>query len=156
MSTVNVGLIGVGNCASSLVQGVEYYSNTSGEPAGLTNAVCAGYAVSDVRFTSAFDVNAAKIDRDLSEAMWAAPNNALKFADVPHLGVPVREGILSDGLGHHVAHRIDARGRAALDDVVAHLQRTDTQMRADGAFPAWCENRAVQRRCLSGGHSEGT
>jgi len=128
VSTVNVGVIGVGNCASSLVQGVEYYSNTGSRPAGLTNAVCAGYAVSDVRFTSAFDVNASKIDRDLSEAIWAAPNNARKFADVPHLGVPVREGILSDGVGHHAADRIDARGRATRDDVVAHLQRTDTHV----------------------------
>lgn len=58
MSTVNVGVIGVGNCASSLVQGVEYYASTAGGPAGLTHAVCAGYAVSDIKFTSAFDVNA--------------------------------------------------------------------------------------------------
>jgi myo-inositol-1-phosphate synthase len=128
VSTVNVGVVGVGNCASSLVQGVEYYSNTAGRPAGLTNAVCAGYAVSDVRVTSAFDVNVAKIDRDLSEAIWAAPNNALKFADVPHLGVPVLEGILADGVGHHSADRIDARGRATLDDVVEHLQGTDTHV----------------------------
>ena len=128
MSTVNVGVIGVGNCASSLVQGVEYYSNTSGRAAGLTNAVCAGYAVSAIRFTAAFDVNASKIDRDLSETIWTAPNNALKFADVPHLGVPVREGILSDGVGHSSANRIDPRGRATLDDVVEHLKRTDTQV----------------------------
>ena len=128
MSTVNVGVIGVGNCTSSLVQGVEYYANTAGGPAGLTNAVCAGYAVSDIKFTSAFDVNASKIDHDLSAAIWAAPNNALKFADVPHLGVPVREGILSDGVGHSSADRIDARGRATLDDVVAHLKHTDTHV----------------------------
>jgi len=128
MGTVNVGVIGVGNCASSLVQGVEYYASTADRPAGLTNAVCAGYAVSDVKFTSAFDVNASKIDSDLSEAIWAAPNNALKFANVPHLGVPVLEGILSDGVGHNSADRIDARGRATLDDVVAHLQRTDTHV----------------------------
>lgn len=106
MSTVNVGVIGVGNCASSLVQGVEYYSNTAGRPAGLTNAVCGGYAVSDVRFTSAFDVNASKIDRDLSEAIW---------------GVPVLDGILSDGVGHNSAARIDVRGRATLEDVVENL-----------------------------------
>jgi myo-inositol-1-phosphate synthase len=128
MSTVNVGVIGVGNCASALVQGVEYYSNAAGGRAGLTNAVCAGYAVSDVRFTSAFDVNVAKIDRDLSEAIWAAPNNALKFADVPHLGVPVREGIKSDGVGHNAADRIDARGGATLDDIVEHLTRTGTHV----------------------------
>lgn len=128
MSTVNVGVIGVGNCASSLVQGVEYYSNTVGRPAGLTNFVCAGYAVSDVKFTSAFDVNASKIGRDLSEAIWAAPNNALKFAEVPRLGVPVLDGILSDGVGQGSAPRIDVRGRATLDDTVEHLKRTDTQV----------------------------
>jgi myo-inositol-1-phosphate synthase len=128
MSTVNVGVIGVGNCASSLVQGVEYYSNTAGERAGLTNAVCAGYAVSDVRFTSAFDVNVSKIGSDLSKAIWAVPNNALKFADVPRLGVPVLEGILSDGVGHRSAKRIDARGGAALDAVVGHLKRTETHV----------------------------
>jgi len=61
VSTVNVGVVGVGHCASSLVQGVEYYSNTAAGPAGLTNALCAGYAVSDVRFTSALDVNVSKI-----------------------------------------------------------------------------------------------
>ena len=128
MSTVNVCVIGVGNCASSLVQGVEYYTNTAGGPAGLMNAVCAGYAVSDIKFTSAFDVNASKIDRDLSKAIWAAPNNALKFADVPHLGVPVLEGILSDGVGPNSADRIDARGRATRDDIVAHLKLTDTHV----------------------------
>jgi myo-inositol-1-phosphate synthase len=128
MSTVNVGVIGVGNCAAALVQGVGYYSNKAGRPAGLTNAVCAGYAVSDVRFTAAFDVNVSKIGGDLSEAIWAAPNNALKFADVPHLGVPVLEGILSDGVGHNSADRIDARGRATLDDVVEHLKRTGTHV----------------------------
>ncbi|HEU4371762.1 MAG TPA: inositol-3-phosphate synthase [Methylomirabilota bacterium] len=128
MSTVNVGVVGVGNCASSLVQGVEYYSTTGPGRAGLTNPVCAGYAVPAVRFTSAFDVNASKIDRDLSEAIWAAPNNALRFADVPRLGVQVREGILSDGVGHHSAERIDARGRATLDDIVEHLRLTATQV----------------------------
>ena len=103
MNTVNVGVIGIGNCACSLVQGVEYYTNAEGGSAGLTNAVCAGYAVSDIRFTSAFDVDSSKIDRDLSEAIWATPNNSLKFADVSHLGVPVVEGILSDGVGHNSA-----------------------------------------------------
>jgi len=128
MSTVNVGVIGVGNCASSLVQGVEYYASPAGGPAGLTNAVCAGYAVSDIRFTSAFDVNLSKIDSDLSEAIWAAPNNALKFAEVSRLGVPVREGILSDGIGHSCADRIEARGRATVDTVAEHLKRTDTHV----------------------------
>ena len=128
MSTVNVGIIGVGNCAASLVQGVEYYANTGSRSAGLTHAVCAGYAVSDVRFTAAFDVNVSKIDRDLSAAIWAAPNNARQFADVPYLGVPVHDGILSDGVGDSSADRIAARGQATLHDVVEHLRRTDTHV----------------------------
>lgn len=128
MSPVNVGIIGVGNCAASLVQGVAYYANTAAGSVGLTNAMCAGYAVSDVRFTSAFDVNTAKINRDLSQAIWAVPNNALKFADVFHLSVPVREGILSDGVGHNSTERIDTRGQSSLDDMIQHLKRTDTHV----------------------------
>ncbi len=128
MGTVNVGIVGVGNCTSSWVQGMAYYANPTGGQVGLTNPVCAGYAVSDVRFTSAFDVNPLKIDRDLSEAIWAAPNNALKFADVPHLGVPVQEGILSDGVSHHMVDRIDARGSTPLAEVVEYLNRTATHV----------------------------
>lgn len=143
MSSVNVGIVGVGNCAASLVQGVAYYANANAETAGLTNAVCAGYTVSDVKFTSAFDVNASKIGRDLSEAIWASPNNALKFADVPHLGVPVREGILSDGVGHHAADWIDARGQATLDDVVEHLQRTATHVMVN-FLPVGSQNASEQ------------
>jgi myo-inositol-1-phosphate synthase len=125
---VNVGIVGVGNCASSLVQGVEYYRNPAEGRAGLTNRVCAGYAVSDIKFTSAFDVHTPKVDRDLSEAIWVEPNNSLKFADVPFLGVPVRDGILSDGVGHSAADRIHARGKAVLEDVIDHLRRTNTQV----------------------------
>lgn len=128
MSMVNVGIIGIGNCASSLVQGIHYYAQADGWLAGLTNAVCAGYAITDIKFTSAFDVNVSKIGSDLSAAIWAAPNNALKFAEVPHLGVPVLEGMLSDGVGQHAAGQIEARGQATLDEVVAHLKRTDTQV----------------------------
>ena len=128
MRSVNVGIVGVGNCASSLVQGVEYYSNAESSTPGLTNAVCAGYSIPDIRFSSAFDVDRSKIDRDLSEAIWAAPNNALKFADVPHLGVQVREGILADGVGDSAARKINARGRAKLEEIIAHLKSTDTQV----------------------------
>lgn len=124
---VNVGVVGVGNCASALAQGLVYYSRAVATP-GLTNPVCAGYAVADVRIASAFDVEAVKIGRDLSEAIWAAPNNALRFAEVPHLGVRVRDGILADGVGHHAAGRIDARGRATLDDVIHELERTATHV----------------------------
>jgi myo-inositol-1-phosphate synthase len=118
----------VGNCASSLVQGVEYYAASAGDRAGLTNPICAGYAVSDIRFTAAFDVDASKLGSDLSEAIWAAPNNALRFASVPRLGAPVVDGMLSDGIGQGSAGRIDARGRATLDDAVAHLIQTHTHV----------------------------
>jgi myo-inositol-1-phosphate synthase len=128
MSSVNVGIIGVGNCASALVQGVAFYANAARGTAGLAHATCAGYAVSDVTFTSAFDVDRSKIGRDLSEAIWAAPNNALPFAAVPDLGVPVHDGMLSDGVGPSAAGVIDARGRATLDDVAEHLRRTGTHV----------------------------
>lgn len=133
LGTVNVGVVGVGNCASSLVQGVTYYADAQldedGEgPAGLTHPVCAGYAVSDVRFTAAFDVHTAKTGRDLSEAIWAPPNNARAFAEVPHLGVEVTEGALSDGVGRGSADLVDARGAATADDIARRLTDSGTQV----------------------------
>ncbi|MFJ4408266.1 inositol-3-phosphate synthase [Streptomyces sp. NPDC088910] len=135
MRTVNVGVIGVGNCASSLVQGVEFYASAAGSgdgpeagPAGLTHPVCAGYAVSDVRFTAAFDVHTAKTGRDLSEAIWAPPNNARAFAKVPHLGVEVTEGALSDGVGRSAAAQVDARGTATVDDIARRLRDSGTHV----------------------------
>jgi len=130
MRTVNVGIVGIGNCASSLVQGVRYYAGTRADEsvAGLQKPVCGGYAVSDVRFTSAFDVHTGKTGRDLSEAIWAAPNNARAFAEVPHLGVPVTEGPLSDGVGRSVAGRLDARGEATVADVVRRLRDSGTHV----------------------------
>ncbi|MEV6011384.1 inositol-3-phosphate synthase [Streptomyces sp. NPDC051976] len=130
--TVNVGIVGVGNCASSLVQGVRFYADAgTGEdtaPAGLTHPVLAGYAVSDIRFTSAFDVDTAKTGLDLSEAIWAEPNNSRAFAEVPHLGVPVTEGALSDGVGRSSSERVAARGAATLDDIVRRLRESGTHV----------------------------
>ncbi|MFC4122733.1 inositol-3-phosphate synthase [Nonomuraea zeae] len=126
MSNVNVAVIGVGNCVSSLVQGVEHYRD--GDAPGLSHPVCAGYAISQVRFTAAFDVNAAKLGRDLSEAIWTPPNNARGFATVPHLGVPVVEGILADGVGPGSAGAIDPRGGATPGQVAAHLAETGTHV----------------------------
>ena len=127
MDTVNVGIVGVGNCASSLVQGVQYYSQT-GTMAGLTNPLCGGYRVSDIRFTSAFDVDVSKLNCDLSDAIWCDPNNAQRFATVPALGVPVVEGARRDGIGQHYSQRISVQGEASKDDIVSHLQRTDTHV----------------------------
>ncbi|MBI4489873.1 MAG: hypothetical protein HY694_12370 [Deltaproteobacteria bacterium] len=128
MQTVNIALVGVGNCAASLVQGLQYYQIGESDRSGLTNPICAGYKVSDVRVAAAFDVNTSKIGKDLSEAIWASPNNALKFADVPHLGVLVHDGTLSDGVGRHCAGRIDASGVSTLDKIAAHLRATNTHI----------------------------
>jgi myo-inositol-1-phosphate synthase len=95
MSDVRVGI--VRNRASSLVQGVEFHRGARDCAVGPQNRVCAGSADFDARFTAAFDVHARKTGRDLSEVIGAAPNNARVFAEVPHLGVPVSEGALSDG-----------------------------------------------------------
>lgn len=124
--SVNVGIIGVGNCASSLVQGVRYYAD--GERAGLTNPVCAGYGVGDVRFTSAFDVDAAKVGRDLSEAIAAGPNNSRVFAEVGPLGVEVADGLLGDGVSGAVSGHVDPRGSATVEDLAAHLTATGTRV----------------------------
>lgn len=128
MGTVRVGIVGIGNCASSLVQGVEFYRDAEPGAVGLTHPVCAGYAVGDVEFSAAFDVHTGKTGRDLSEAIWAAPNNSRAFAKVPHLGVPVTEGPLADGVGRGSADRLDVRGEASLEDVVRRLKESGTHV----------------------------
>ena len=126
MDTVNIGVIGIGNCASSLVQGVRYYAD--GDRPGLANPVCAGYGIGDVRFTSAFDVDAAKVGRDLSEAIAAGPNNSREFASVGHLGVTVADGLLADGVSGAVSGHVDPRGSATVEDLAAHLTATGTRV----------------------------
>jgi myo-inositol-1-phosphate synthase len=101
MSKIRVGVVGVGNCASSLIQGVEYYAKARSDERvpGLMHVDIGPYHVSDIEFSCAFDVDAAKVGLDLSEAMWAEPNNTVKFSDVPELGVEVLRGHTYDGLG---------------------------------------------------------
>ncbi|MCA1705697.1 MAG: inositol-3-phosphate synthase, partial [Actinobacteria bacterium] len=91
---VRVGIVGVGNCASSLVQGIEYYAKArSGEVVpGLMHVDLGPYHVSDIEFSCAFDVDSNKVGLDLSEAIWAEPNNTIKFSDVPRLDIPVQRG----------------------------------------------------------------
>lgn len=127
MPGVNVGIVGVGNCASSLVQGVEYYKGNPTRP-GLANPVCAGYQIADVWFTSAFDVHAGKVGMDLSEAIWSTPNNALRFADVPRLGVTVLDGILCDGVGAGCAPHIPTKGLGTVEGVASQLVASGTQV----------------------------
>ncbi len=129
MSTVNVAIIGVGNCASSLVQGVQYYRDAPADSRvpGLMHTVLGGYHVRDVRFTAAFDIDARKVGRDLSEAVFAKPNNTIKISDVPRLGVPVHRGMTHDGLGKYLSEVIEkAPGETA--DIVGILRDTNTHV----------------------------
>jgi myo-inositol-1-phosphate synthase len=127
---VRVAIIGVGNCASAFVQGVEYYKNAPpGEDVpGLMHVDLGGYHISDIEFTCAFDINKKKVGKDLGEAIWADPNNTMKFAKVPKkLGVPVYRGMTHDGLGKYLKQRIDkAPGETA--DIVSILKETRTDV----------------------------
>src|SRR4051812_39421770 len=101
---IRVAIIGVGNCASSLVQGVQFYRNAPEDEfvPGLMHVNLGGYHVRDIEFTAAFDVNHSKVGKDLSEAIFAEPNNTIKFADVPNLNVKVYRGMTHDGLGKYL------------------------------------------------------
>ena len=101
MSKVNLAIVGVGNCASSLVQGLEYYKDAdpAGAVPGLMHVDLGGYHVRDVEVVAAFDVDAKKVGFDLSEATQASENNTIKITDVPPLGVTVQRGPTLDGLG---------------------------------------------------------
>jgi myo-inositol-1-phosphate synthase len=126
---VRVAIIGVGNCANSFVQGVEFYKNAKGNEAvpGLMHVDLGGYHVSDIEFTAAFDINETKVGKDLSEAIWAYPNDTIKFADVPKLNVPVHRGMTHDGLGKYLSQKITkAPGETA--DIVKILKETKTDV----------------------------
>jgi myo-inositol-1-phosphate synthase len=126
---VRVAIVGVGNCASSFVQGVEYYQDADpSEPVpGLMNVDLGGYHVSDIEFTAAFDIDADKVGKDLSEAIFAGQNNTYKFSDVPKLGVKVHRGMTHDGLGKYLKEKITkAPGETA--DIVGILQDTQTDV----------------------------
>jgi myo-inositol-1-phosphate synthase len=126
---VRVAIVGVGNCASSFVQGVEYYKDA--DPAeqvpGLMHVDLGGYHVSDIEFTAAFDIDAEKVGKDLSEAIFSGQNNTYKFSDVPNLGVKVHRGMTHDGLGKYLKEKITkAPGQTA--DIVGILQDTQTDV----------------------------
>jgi myo-inositol-1-phosphate synthase len=126
---VRVAIVGVGNCASSFVQGVEHYRDA--DPAeqvpGLMHVDLGGYRVGDIEFTAAFDIDADKVGKDLSEAIWAGQNNTIKFADVPHLNVPVYRGMTHDGLGKYLKERI-TKAPGHTDDIVEILEATKTDV----------------------------
>lgn len=128
-STVRVGIVGAGNCASSFVQGLTYYRDAPADEAipGLMNAAVGRYHVRDVEVVSAFDVHAGKVGRDLSEALLCEPNNTRVFADVPRTGVTVERGPTLDGIGQYLQEDI-AESEAPVADVAEILRRTGTEV----------------------------
>ena len=100
-NNIKVAILGVGNCASSFVQGIEHYSNSDNED-GLISDVIGGYKVSDIEVVAAYDINTTKVGKDLSEAIFAEPNNTIKFSDVSKTGVMVQPGVVNDGVGKFV------------------------------------------------------
>ena len=126
---VRVAIIGVGNCASSFVQGVEFYKDAAedSEVPGLMHVNLGGYHISDIEFTAAFDVTTDKVGKDLSEAIWAHPNNTVKFADVPNMNIPVHRGMTHDGIGKYVS-QIVKKADGPTDDIVGILKETKTDV----------------------------
>jgi myo-inositol-1-phosphate synthase len=121
MGSVRVAVVGVGNCASSLVQGVEYYKNAdpAGAVPGLMHVEFGPYHVRDVQFVAAFDVDAKKVGFDLSEAIGASENNTIRFAEVPPTGVMVQRGHTFDGIGKYYAETIEESDADPVDVVQA-------------------------------------
>jgi myo-inositol-1-phosphate synthase len=129
LGSIRVAIIGVGNCASSLVQGVHYYRNAREDEfvPGLMHVNLGGYHIRDIEFTAAFDVDVNKVGKDLAEAIFLPPNNTYKFCDVPPLGVKVWRGMTHDGLGHYLSQVI-RKAPGATDDIVGILRDTKTDV----------------------------
>jgi len=126
---VRVAIIGVGNCASSFVQGIQFYRNAKENERvpGLMHVNLGGYHISDIEFTAAFDVVDTKVGKDLSEAIFAYPNNTFKFSDVPNLNVPVHRGMTHDGLGKYLS-QILTKAPGPTADIVKILKDTKTDV----------------------------
>ena len=126
---VRVAIVGVGNCANSLIQGVHYYRNAAddAEIPGLMHATVGGYHIRDIEFSAAFDVVTTKVGKDLSEAMWAYPNDTIKFADVPYMNVPVHRGMTHDGIGKYLSQKVE-KADGPTDDIIKILKETKTDV----------------------------
>jgi myo-inositol-1-phosphate synthase len=126
---VRVAIIGVGNCASSLVQGVEYYKNADPEAVvpGLMHVDLGGYHISDIEFSAAIDIDVEKVGKDLSEAIFAGQNNTVKFSDVPRSGIRVERGMTHDGLGKYLKEVI-TKAPGSTADIVSILKDTRTDV----------------------------
>jgi len=129
LANINVAIIGVGNCASSLVQGVYYYKKakeTEFVP-GLMHVNLGGYHISDIKFVAAFDIDRNKVGKDLAEAIFTPPNNTFKFAEVPSIGVKIQRGMTHDGLGKYLS-QIITKAPGSTVDIVKILKETKTHV----------------------------
>src|SRR5213595_1927643 len=126
---VRVAIVGVGNCANAFIQGVSYYrdADPGAQVPGLMHVDLGGYHVRDIEFVAAFDIDAQKVGKDLSEAIWSGQNDTIKFADVPELGVKVHRGMTHDGLGKYLKQKIE-KAPGSTDDIVGILKETKTDV----------------------------
>jgi myo-inositol-1-phosphate synthase len=129
MGKINVAIIGVGNCASSLVQGIYYYKNAKADERipGLMHVNLGGYHIKDINFVAAIDIDKNKVGKDISEAIYAPPNNTFKFCDVPKTGVKVVRGMTHDGLGKYLS-QIITKAPGSTANIVAILKETKTDV----------------------------
>ncbi|HEX78078.1 MAG TPA: inositol-3-phosphate synthase [Dehalococcoidia bacterium] len=129
MGTINVAIIGTGNCASSLVQGVHYYRQALEDEfiPGLMHPNLGGYHISDIKFVAAFDIDRNKVGKDLAEAIFTPPNNTIKFCQVPKTSVTVERGMTHDGLGKYLS-QIITKAPGATADIVGILKKTKTDV----------------------------
>jgi myo-inositol-1-phosphate synthase len=154
MPKIKVALIGVGNCASAIVQGVHYYKDAEKEEGvlGLKNLLVGGYHPKDVEFVAAFDIDERKVGKDLSQAIFSQPNNAPKIADVQELDVEVSKGPVLDGVGEYLKNIVKI-SKSKEVDVVQKLRESEADMAIvllpSGAVKAsrWYAERALEAKC---------
>ena len=129
MTSINVAIIGVGNCASSLVQGIHKYRNATNEQTipGLMHPVLGEYGIGDINVVAAIDIDVNKVGLDLSEAIFAEPNNTIKFQDVPHMGLTVQRGMTHDGIGKYMAEIIE-KAPGPTDDITRILREREVDV----------------------------
>ena len=129
MGTINVAIIGVGNCASSLMQGVHYYKDAKEDEfvPGLMHVNLGGYNISDINFVAAFDIDKNKVGKDLAQAIFIKPNNTIKFCDVPKTGIQVERGMTHDGLGKYLS-QIITKAPGPTANIVDILKRNETDV----------------------------
>lgn len=154
MGKIRVAIIGVGNCASSLVQGVHFYKNAKeGERIpGIMHVNLGGYHIGDIEFSAAFDIDKRKVGKDLAEAIYTYPNNTYRFCEVPKLGIKVMRGMTHDGLGEYLS-KIIQKAPGSTADIIRVLQETKTDMVVNflpvGSEEAtkWYVEQSLEARC---------